>query len=238
MKDCIAIIGAMDEEVTALSQALVGREKVKTHFSNLPIFTGQLEGKNVIIARCGIGKVNAALATQYIIDLFSPQVLINSGVAGGLNPTLAIGDVVIATGALQHDFDVRDLGHPMGTIPRLETSLFKTEQNLLELAVTAASDELGSVRVKQGLIVSGDQFISSQDQKQKILEFFPQAFCAEMEGAAIAQVASLNKTTHLIVRAISDQADNTAPDDFDQYLLKIIPDLNSVIRRILALLKN
>lgn len=234
MKDCIAIIGAMDEEVQALSQSLIPSQEIETNFSNLPISSGTLDDQKVVIVRCGIGKVNAALATQYIIDRFRPKIIINSGVAGGLQPELVIGDVVIGTGAQHHDFDVRNFGHPKGTIPRLESSHFVTAPHLLEYGIKAATQVLGVKRVHQGLIVSGDQFISSREQKQEILRFFPTAFCAEMEGAAIAQVASLNKTAHLIVRAISDQADSTAPEDFDEYLLRIIPDLNNVIRRVLS----
>ncbi|NMB02900.1 MAG: 5'-methylthioadenosine/adenosylhomocysteine nucleosidase [Firmicutes bacterium] len=238
MENCIAIIGAMDEEVVALSASLATGQQLPSPFSDLPLFSGTLENQHIVIARCGIGKVNAALATQYIIDKFNPTVIINTGVAGGLSSKLAIGDLVVGTSSMQHDFDVRNFNYPKGVIPRLATSVFKPEDDLLDLAVQAAIEELGSIRVHQGLIVSGDQFISSQEQKQEILRFFPEAFCAEMEGAAIAQVACVNGTDHLIVRAISDLADNTAPDDFDQYLLRIIPDLNQVIRKIVVSLKN
>lgn len=238
MDKYVAIVGAMEEEVEALTRAMGQHEEVNTNFADLPLFQGTLSGQQVVIARCGIGKVNAALATQFIIDRFNPRVIINSGVAGGLSPKLAIGDVVIGTAAQQHDFDVREFNYPKGVIPRLSTSLFEADASIVELALQAAQEELGSNRVHQGLIVSGDQFVSSQEQKEEILKFFPEAYCAEMEGAAIAQVASLNGIPHLIIRAISDQADNTAPADFDQYLLEIIPDLNSVVQRLLVLLTN
>lgn len=238
MEGCIAIMGAMDEEVEALAQTLSSGQRLHTPFLDVPIFRGSLQEQEVVIVRCGIGKVNAALATQYTIDHFEPRIIINSGVAGGVSPNVRIGDLVLGTSSMQHDVDVRKFGHPRGVIPRLATSVFQAEPHLLELALQAAMQELDPARIHQGLIVSGDQFVCSREQKQEIVAFFPEAICVEMEGAAIAQVASVNQIHHLIVRAISDQADNTAPQDFDEYLLEIIPVLNGVIQRLLALLKN
>ena len=209
----IGIIGAMEEEVMALRQALTELQEHGTPFSDLPIFTGKLNGEAVVIA-------------------------INSGVAGGLSPEVKIGQIVIGHSAMQHDFDVNNFGYPQGTIPRLETSIFKGDSRLVNLATTAAQSQVGPSNVHQGLVVSGDQFVSSLDQKQRILESFPAATCVEMEGAAIAHVAWLNQVPHVIVRAISDQADNTAPDDFDAYLLEIIPTLNGVISKLVSLLKD
>lgn len=229
MKNPIAIIGAMNEEVSTLGQKMNAVHKERISLNDLPIVSGTLAGREVVLARCGIGKVNAALATQYIIDRFQPQAVINTGVAGGLSPHALIGDLVIGENSLQHDFDVRHLNYSKGTIPRLEVSTFPADPGLVDLAVKAAQQELEQKRVHKGLIVSGDQFISSREQKQKILAHFPAAVCAEMEGAAIAQAAYVNRIPHVIVRAISDQADNTAPADFQAYLLRIIPTLNAVI---------
>ena len=234
----IGIIGAMDEEVVALRQELTELQEQPTPFADLPIFTGKLKGKAVVIARCGIGKVNAALATQYLIDHFSPKAVINSGVAGGLSPEVKIGQIVIGHSSLQHDFDVRNFGYPMGNIPRLETSIFKGHPKLVELASAAAQSQVGSANVHEGLIVSGDQFVSSIEQTRAILAFFPRATCVEMEGASIAHVAWLNQIPHVIVRAISDQADNTAPDDFDAYLIEIIPTLNRVVQELVSRLED
>src|SRR5690554_1023144 len=188
MEDRIAIIGAMNEEVEALRQELAMGQEIDSSFSILSIFQGSLEDQDVVIARCGVGKVNAALATQYIIDHYNPRVIINSGVAGGVSPNVRIGDLVIGTSAMHHDFDVQKFGYLKGIIPSLETSVFQAESRLTLLASQAAAAELGTAKVHQGLIVSGDQFISSREQKQEILDFFPDAICVEMEGAAIAQV--------------------------------------------------
>ncbi len=238
MEECIAIIGAMDEEVEGLSQALSQVTQVQSPRLDIPIIQGRLGNKDVVVVRCGIGKVNAALATQCVIDHYNPSAILNSGVAGGLSPTAKIGDLVVGTASLQHDFDVRKFGYPRGVVPRLAASTFTADPHLLEAATLAANKELACNQVHQGLIVSGDQFISSVEQKQDILAFFPEAMCAEMEGAAIAQVASVNRIPHLIMRAISDQADSTAPHDFDQYLLDVIPVLNTVIQKLLALLNG
>lgn len=238
MERHIAIIGAMDEEVEALSQSLTSAALDSSPFQDLPVFTGYLADQKAVVVRCGIGKVHAALAAQYIIDRYNPSFLINSGVAGGLSPQVRIGDLVLGTSSIQHDFDVRNFGYAKGVIPRLATSTFTADPHLLELAHRAAKEVLAPEKIHRGLIVSGDQFVSSLEQRQEITAHFPEALCVEMEGAAIAQVASVNSVPHLILRAISDQADNTAPRDFDEYLLEVIPLLNKVIHRLAVLLKD
>lgn len=229
MENPIAVICAMEEEINTLVQRMSPVHKERVSLDSLPIFAGDLAGRKVVLARCGIGKVNAALATQYLIDRFRPRAIINSGVAGGLSSAVAIGDLVIADESMQHDVDVTHLDYAQGVIPRLKTSVFQADRELSLQAVQAAQNEVGCNRVHQGMIVSGDQFVSSVEQKQHILAHFPTAICVEMEGAAIAQTAYLNQVPYVIVRAISDQADNTAPADFDAYLLQIIPALNAVI---------
>lgn len=237
MEHRIAIIGAMDEEVTTLSQSLNQKAAQKTPFNDLPLWTGRLWDRAVLIARSGIGKVNAAMTTQYIIDHYKPSLIINTGVAGGISSTLKIGDLVVGYSSLQHDFDTRNFGYPRGVIPRLQASVFTADPRVVNVALEVAKGIFGTSNVQQGVIVSGDQFVSSLAQKEEILHFFPEASCVEMEGAAIAHVASLNQIPHLIVRAISDQADNTAPADFDLYLKEIIPPLNSVILELVKTLE-
>ncbi|NMB21032.1 MAG: 5'-methylthioadenosine/adenosylhomocysteine nucleosidase [Firmicutes bacterium] len=238
MEKPIAIIGAMDEEVEELSQGLTPVPQFESQFLDMPVFQGSLGNRDVVVVRCGIGKVNAAIATQYVIDRFRPAYIINSGIAGGISPNVRIADLVLGTHSAQHDFDVRKFGYARGVIPRLAESTFKADSHLLQLALMAAQKEIQADRLHQGLIVSGDQFISSREQKQEIRDFFPQALCAEMEGAAIAQVAAANRIPHLIVRAISDLADGSAPEDFERYLSEIIPVLNAVIQGLLSLIKD
>ncbi len=237
MKKAIAVIGAMDIEVGALRAELAEVQEHKTLLDSLSVQTGILAGRNVVLACCGVGKVNASLATQNIIDRFSVQAIINTGAAGGLSPKAVIGDLVIGRQSVQHDVDAACLGYSRGVIPGLKTSLFTADPRLAGIAAHAARRQVGAAKVHQGLIVSGDRFISSASQKNEILKLFPQAICAEMEGAALAQVAQLNRVPHLIVRAISDQADSTAPADFNKYLSEIIPILNGVVKELIAEVK-
>ena len=231
MKSPLAIVGAMHEEILALKEELERPSKHEGPFADLPIFTGALEGRSIVLARCGIGKVNAALAAQYIIDRFSPTALINTGVAGGVREDAEIGDIAVGRSSIQYDFDVTSGGYSLGTIPRLAVSEFPGDQQLAALALEAAAEVVAPEKILQGLIVTGDRFVSSAAQKRAILNCFPQAVCVEMEGAAIAQVAHLNGTPHLILRAISDQADQKAHQDLREYLIKIIPILNEILKR-------
>lgn len=231
-----ALIAAMDEEVVALREKLTSAQRVAVPFAELPIYQGQLQDLDTVIVQCGIGKVNAALATQYTIDHFKPKVIITSGVAGAVSPKIRVGDVIIATAAQQHDFDVRGFGYPVGVIPRLRSSLFPADHRLVELAAAAAGKL--NARTHQGLVVSGDAFICSQEQKDEILKHFPEALCADMEAAAIAQVAALNGIPFLILETISDQADDEAEDVFYETLPDVLAGLNSVIEELLGLLRT
>ena len=231
-----ALIAAMDEEVVALREKLTSAQRVEVPLAELPIYQGQLQDLDTVIVQCGIGKVNAALATQYTIDHFKPKVIITSGVAGAVSPKIRVGDVIIATAAQQHDFDVRGFGYPVGVIPRLSSSLFPADHRLVELAAAAAGKL--NARTHQGLVVSGDAFICSQEQKDEILKHFPEALCADMEAAAIAQVAALNGIPFLILETISDQADDEAEDVFYETLPDVLAGLNSVIEELLGLLRT
>lgn len=232
METVVGIIGAMEEEVLTLSEMLEHKKEQKMRGTMLPIYRGDFGKQKVIVLRCGIGKVNAALATQYLIDNFPLKALINTGVAGGISPEVEIGHIVIGENALQHDVDATNFGYEPGVVPGLNKGLFAAQPTLIKLGLQAAATVFPASAVHRGLVVTGDQFVSTQEHKQQIRSLFPSATCVEMEGAAIAQVATLNQIPHLIVRAISDQADNTAPADFTAYLKQIIPQLNQVIKRL------
>ncbi len=231
-----AIIGAMDEEVTGLVEKMEDVKEIKPGTMDFPLYIGKLKGKPVIAARCGIGKVNAALCTQYLIDHYPIRALINSGVAGAISSDVKIGDLVISTAALHHDFDAVFFGYAKGVIPRMQTSKFTADPKLVEIAYDQGQTVLGAERVHQGLIVSGDVFVAGSEQKHRILQDFPEAMCVEMEGSAIAHAALLNQVPFVILRAMSDQADDTAPDDFNAYLAQVIPELNAVVAAIVAAL--
>lgn len=233
----LAVIAAMDEEVAALRSKLTNAREVTGPFADLEVFQGKLKDLEAVVVRCGIGKVNAALATQYAIDHFNPKLLLTSGVAGGVHPKVHIGDVIVATGAQEHDFDATGFGYSRGVIPRMKQSLWPADQRLVNLAEKVAEEVLGPDRLHRGLVVTGDVFVSSRSQKEEILRFFPEALCADMEAAAIAHVAALNGIPYLILQTISDQADDSAAQAFYQTLEDVMAGLHQVVDRLLEELK-
>ncbi len=203
----IGIIGAMDEEVAILKSRLEGAT-IKT-IASMEFCEGQLQGKDVVVVRCGIGKVNAAVCTQILADLYQVEAVINTGVAGSLRSEIDIADIVLSTDTLQHDMDATAFGYGIGEIPRMDRSIFEADIQLLELAKGVCANILPEVGVHVGRVVSGDQFVSDNNKKEWLVENFD-GFCTEMEGAAIAHTAYLNGIPFLIIRAISDKADNSA----------------------------
>jgi adenosylhomocysteine nucleosidase len=212
--DRIGIIGAMDEEVNQLKGKMT--EVKVTGKAGMEFLTGKLGSKDVVIVRSGIGKVNAAISTQILIDEFQTGVVINTGIAGSLKAEINIGDMVISTDAIQHDMDATGFGYEYGVIPRMETSVFKADEELAKKAARICSQVNPDISVYSGRVVSGDQFISDKAKKTWISEQFG-GYCTEMEGAAIAQTAYLNKVPFLIIRAISDKADDSANMDYGKF---------------------
>ena len=210
----IGIIGAMQEEVTLLQEEMAVEETVEK--AGMVFYKGELCGQKVVIVKSGIGKVNAALCAQILVDLFQVDTLINTGIAGSLDAQIDIGDMVISTDAVQHDMDASIFGDPVGQIPRMDTFSFPADEKLVELAKKVNEEENPDIRTFTGRIVSGDQFVSSAEVKEKIVSNF-HAMCTEMEGAAIAHAAYLNKVSCVIIRAISDKADNSAVMDYPEF---------------------
>ncbi len=213
----IGIIGAMEEEVEILRKEIASMEQ--HNFANITFYTGRIVEKDIVLVTCGIGKVNAAICTQILINKFGVSHIINTGVAGGISKDTDIGDIVIASELLYHDFDVTAFGYDKGIIPRMDTSLFKGDDKLIELAQCVAREKLieSSVYVKR--IITGDQFINHAHIKEKGLDVFD-AYAVEMESTAIAHTAYLNKIPFVIIRAISDKADGTANIDFNEFVHK------------------
>ncbi|MDO5292605.1 MAG: 5'-methylthioadenosine/adenosylhomocysteine nucleosidase [bacterium] len=210
----IGIIGAMEIEVTTLKSRM-NVERVVTKAS-MEFNEGTLEGKEVVVVRSGIGKVNAAVCAQILVDVFNVDIIINSGIAGGIHDEIEIGDLVISKDVLHHDMDATGFGYGLGVIPQMECSDFVADQELVELAQEVCKEVDPSITTRVGRIVTGDQFISGIEKKTWLKENFG-GYCAEMEGAAIAQVAYLNDTRFVIIRAISDKADSTACEDYPQF---------------------
>lgn len=210
----IGIIGAMEEEVAALKEKMNISGVLQK--ASMEFYKGTLQGKQVVVVRSGIGKVNAGLCTQILIDLFDVKKVINTGIAGSLDARINIGDIVISTEAVQHDMDATQFGYPVGQIPRMETFGFPADEEMVRAAKEACEKVNPEIRVFSGRVVTGDQFIASREIKDRIKESFG-GLCTEMEGAAIAQAAWLNKVPFVIIRAISDKADDSAEMDYPTF---------------------
>lgn len=210
----IGIIGAMELEVEELKSELSGARVTKK--AGMEFYEGSLRGASVVIVRCGIGKVNAALCVQILADLFQVTHVINTGVAGSLNAKLDIGDILVSRDAVHHDMDVTPLGYAPGIVPQLETSFFRADETLVRLAMESCAAVNPDIHVMSGRVLSGDQFIAGKEIKEKLVSTF-QGDCTEMEGAAIAHGACLNQLPFVILRAISDKADNSAEMDYPSF---------------------
>ena len=210
----IGIIGAMEEEVKVLKDEMVIEEVAD--YASMQFCRGVLCGKEVVIVRSGIGKVNAAICAQILADRFQVDVLMNTGIAGSLDAAIDIGDMVISTDLVEHDMDATIFGDPLGQVPRMDTFSFPADESLVAKAVEANKEANPDIHTFTGRIVSGDQFVSSSEVKEKLVRHFD-AKCTEMEGAAIAHAAYLNKVSCVIIRAISDKADNSATMDYPTF---------------------
>ena len=227
----IGIIGAMEEEVAHLKEAMQVEKTVER--AAMTFVKGKLDGKDVVVVRSGIGKVNAGICAQILADLFEVDTLINTGVAGSLDAALDIGDIVISTDAVQHDMDVSALGDPVGQIPRMDTFAFPADERLVQLAVQANEEANPDIHTFTGRVVSGDQFVSDGAVKERLVTQF-QAKCTEMEGAAIAQAAYLNKISCVIIRAISDKADNSSTMDYPTFEKQAITHTVRLVRNLMG----
>lgn len=229
----IGIIGAMEEEVASLKEEMDVQEVVEK--AGMMFCKGILCGQKVVVVRSGVGKVNAGICAQILVDLFQVDLLINTGIAGSLDARIDIGDMVISTDALQHDMDASVFGDPVGQIPRLDTFSFPADEALARKAIRANEKANPDIHTFTGRIVSGDQFISSKEVKDRIVENF-HPLCVEMEGAAIAQAAYLNKVSYVIIRAISDKADNSACMDYPTFEKKAIAHSVRLMKELLPMI--
>ncbi len=226
----IGIIGAMEEEVSILKETMEIQETVE--YAGMTFCKGKLCEKDVVIVRSGIGKVNAAICAQVLVDKFQVKVLLNTGIAGSLDAAIDIGDMVISTDLVEHDMDASIFGDPVGQIPRMDTFSFPADPVLVEKAKEANMQANPDIQTFTGRIVSGDQFVSSSEVKERLVTNF-QAKCTEMEGAAIAHAAYLNKISCVIIRAISDKADNSATMDYPTFEKKAIEHSVRLVQNLL-----
>ena len=207
----IGIIGAMELEVEELKSKMTVANIVKK--AGMEFFEGTLNNASVVIVRSGVGKVNAALCVQILADTFNVTHIINTGVAGSLNAKLDIGDILISKDAIHHDVDATIFGYQLGEVPQLGVREFVADETLATLAKATCEEVNPDIHAMIGRVVSGDQFISSKEVKNNLIANF-QGDCAEMEGASIAHGAYLNNIPFVIIRAISDKADDSAEMDY------------------------
>lgn len=214
MAATIGLMGAMDEEIALLLDQVERQNTAE--FAGINFVTGLFHGKEVVVCKSGVGKVNAAATTQLLIDRFQVDVILFTGVAGAVHPELNIGDIVISSSCQQHDMDVTPLGFARGMIPYQDVSDFPADRKLIRLAEQACSKLCTDNNFIVGKVLSGDQFISNYDYVRELHETMEGA-CVEMEGSAVAQVCHMNQIPYVILRSMSDKADGTADVNFAEF---------------------
>lgn len=225
----LGIIGAMDEELNILLKEMDLQEKKV--FANMTFNKGTLWGKDVVAVVCGIGKVNAAICTQILLSEYKVDKIINVGVAGGIGKDIYPGDIVIADNLVEHDMDTTAFGDPHGQIPRMDTFDFKCDKSLVELANKVCSN-LKDLNTFIGRIVSGDVFVADVE-KIKWLEKEFNALACEMEGASIAHTCYLNNTPFVVIRSISDNANNGAHMDFEKFTPIAVNNSTAILKEMI-----
>ena len=209
----LGIIGAMQVEVEILLGNMENKKVMEKAGSTF--YEGTLKGLPVVVVQCGVGKVNAALCTQILCDLYDVTHIVNTGIAGSLCADLDIGDLVVSEDAMYHDVDAVHFGYPMGKIPGMDTTAFPADKAMMDYAY-AAAEAVNPGHTRIGRVASGDQFVAEKALKEKIIAVTG-GLCTEMEGAAIAQTAYRNRIPFVILRAISDKADDSAEMDYPTF---------------------
>lgn len=229
----IGIIGAMEIETAALAQAV--KEKKTEVISGVTYTSGMLDGQEVVIATCGIGKVYAAICAQTMILRYRPTAIINTGVAGTLTHDLGIGDVAVATALCQHDMDTSPIGDPVGLVSGINRIYFEADPKISQKLSACVTAKGG--KAVAGCIASGDQFVAAEAKKAFIRDAFGAIAC-EMEGGAIAHVATVNGVPFAVLRAISDSADGDATVDYPAFARAAAEQSVAVLRAYLQSLSK
>ncbi len=209
----LGIIGAMDVEVATLKEKM--ENPVLTDYAGSLYCEGRLNDCPAVVVQCGVGKVNAALCAQILISIYGVTHIVNTGIAGSLNADLDIGDLVVSRDVMYHDFDCCHFGYPAGKVPGMDVVAFPAD-DWLRVCAASIAESLYPGHVKLGRVASGDQFVCSKEKKAAIIETTG-AWCTEMEGASIAHTAYKNGVPFVILRAISDKADDSADMDYPTF---------------------
>ncbi|WP_350343357.1 5'-methylthioadenosine/adenosylhomocysteine nucleosidase [Proteinivorax tanatarense] len=226
----LAVMGAMEEEIALFREAMDDVDKNQK--AGLTFYKGEIDNKKIILVHCGIGKVNAAICTQILIDDFGVDNIIFTGVAGALSANLNVLDVVVSTDCIQHDLNVGAFGYEAGTVPRLNKKEFAADDALVKLALKSAKNIENFPQIVSGRILSGDEFIADKQRALHLADKFS-GHCVEMEGAAVAQASYLNDVSFVIIRAMSDKADGTADVDFPKFVQQAANNSLALVREML-----
>lgn len=221
----IGIIGAMEEEITNLKSHMQVDE-VQT-IAGMSFYKGAVKGTKFVLVRSGIGKVNAGICTQILASVYGVDTVINTGIAGSLNADIDIGDIVVSTSLVQYDVDARNFGYKLGEIPRMNIVEFPADKYLIDKTQNVFDSLDLGIKLYKGMVATGDKFVSEDSLKAEIISNF-HAYCVEMEGAAIAQAAMLNNMACVVIRAISDKADNSADVDYRSFEAKAIENMSKI----------
>lgn len=225
----IGLIGAMDEEVAVIKAWMTDvREQT---IAGCDFFVGRFEGKDVVLLKSGIGKVNAAVSTTLLLSQFEPEYVINIGSAGGFDPELQVGDVVISDQVVHHDVDVTGFGYLMGQVPNMPATYAADETLVAE--AKAALQKVTQVQAKVGLIGTGDSFMNDPVRVEAVRALFPELVAVEMEAAAVAQVCFKFGTPFVVVRSLSDVAGKESPQSFEEYLKVAAENSSLMIQQML-----
>ena len=230
----IGIIGAMEEEISNLKSHMQV-EKVET-IAGMSFFKGAVKGNELVLVRSGIGKVNAGICTQILASVYGVDTVINTGIAGSLNADIDIGDIVVSTSLVQYDVDARNFGYKLGEIPRMNIVEFPVDKYLIDKTQSVFDSLDLGIKLYKGMVATGDKFVSEDSLKAEIISNF-HAYCVEMEGAAIAQAAMLNNMACVVIRAISDKADNSADVDYRSFEAKAIENMSKISLALVGSLK-
>jgi adenosylhomocysteine nucleosidase len=229
----IGVIGAMEQEVSILKAALTNLEEVKK--GGCTFFTGQLNGADIVLLQSGIGKVAAAVGTTILLSDYQPDVVINTGSAGGFESSLNLGDVVISTEVRHHDADVTAFGYEIGQMAG-QPAAFAADKKLMDVAEQALA-QMEDKHAVRGLICTGDEFVCRPERQEVIRKNFPGVIAVEMEASAIAQTCHQFNTPFVVVRAISDVADKESPMSFEEFLPLAAQSSSEMVVKMVELLK-
>lgn len=224
----LGLIGAMNEEIELFHAHL--RDVQTEERAGITFFSGLFYGKPVVVCKSGVGKVNAAVCTQLLIDRFEVDAVLFTGVAGAVDPELSIGDIVVSSESMQHDVDVTALGFARGMIPYQESSVFAASDDLRDRAFEA-SKRIFEGNVKIGRVLSGDRFMADRDAVKELYEQLGGS-CVEMEGAAVAQVCAMYRIPYVVIRSMSDKADGSAHVNFAEFTIQASENSYRIVEEI------